>query len=148
MSRILSFTFIMLFTPLLPSFFFFIGLKLNYIDFYGITEYYNVIFVDQMPWIIYWISGVVLATLFSFSSKKFAAIILIVLTLSSTLMFIPTIAHDLSKDLFSKEPFQIVKKPWTYKGTLLYEGRDNYYLLNEENQRVMTFKKDEIDEAY
>ena len=106
------------------------------------------IFVDEISWLLYWISGLLFALLFLLPNKKVAGTVVILLTLSSAVMFVPTLSHDIAKSMLSKEPFHIVKKPWTYKGILLYEGRYNYYLLDEETQKTITFTKDEIDEAY
>lgn len=148
MTKILSFVFIASFSPLLPMFFFFLGVKLEYIDVYKIEEFYNVIFVDKISWVLFWSMGIVFAGLFVSPFKKVAGSLLIITTLASFFMFVSTIGHDVSKKLFAKENFHISKAPWTYSGILLYEGRYHYYLLNDENNRTITFKKDEIDEAY
>lgn len=148
MSKILSFIFLVLVTPLLPAFFFFIGIKLGYIDHYGIVEYFNVIFVDKISWILYWVIGIVFALLFMSPLKRLGGALFIILVLSSMSMFSSSFAHSVASNMYSKDPFYIKVIPWTYKGILLYEGRDNYYLLNDENSRTMTFKKEEVDEAY
>lgn len=148
MSKLLSFLFVSAVSPLLPTFLFFIGVKLGYIDYYGISEYYNVIFVDNMPWIAYWIYGVSFGVLVMLPYKRLVGALYIVAAIISATMFIPSISLKVSTKLFAKESFHIVKKPWTYSGVLLYEGRDTYYLLNDENQKTMTFKKEEIDETY
>lgn len=148
MSRILSFIFLAVVTPLLPAFFFFIGLKVGYIDHYGIVEYFNVIFVDKISWMLYWTIGIVFALLFISPLKRFGGLLFIILVLSSMSMFSSSFAHSVASKMFSKDPFYIKVRPWTYKGVLLYEGRNHYYLLNNENNRTMTFKKEEVDEAY
>ena len=148
MSKILSFIFLAVITPLMPAFFFFLGIKIGYIDHYGIVEYFNVIFVDKISWLLYWSMGIIFALLFMLPFKRFAGFILITVIVASMSMLSPSLAHHVASDMFLKDPFYIKVKPWTYKGVLLYEGRDNYYLFNKENNRTMTFKKDEIDEAY
>ena len=148
MSKILSFIFLAVVTPLLPAFFFFIGIKIGYIDHYGIVEYFNVIFVDKISWILYWVIGIVFALLFMSPFKRIGGVFFTVLVLASMSMFSSSFALSVGSSMFSKDPFYIKVTPWTYKGILLYEGRDNYYLLNDENGRTMTFKKEEVDEAY
>jgi len=148
MSKLLSFIFISTFSPFLPAFFFFIGVKLHYIDSYGITEFYNIIFVDKISWDFFWTIGLVRALLFISPFKKLAGSLLILLTLGSMFMLISFIGHDVSYTLFAKKDFNIVKKPWRYSGVLLYEGRKNYYLLSDETKEMITFNKDKIDEAY
>lgn len=148
MSKILSFIFLTLVTPLFPAFFFFVGLKVGYIDFYNIEEYFNIIFVDQLSWTLYWIVGTIFAILFMLPWKRFAGSLLMALSLASMSMLFEGVALKVGTDMFAKDPFYIKKKPWTYKGILLYEGRDNYYLLSEENNRTMKFNKGKIDEAY
>jgi len=148
MSKLLSFIFISTFSPFLPAFFFFIGVKLHYIDSYGITEFYNIIFVDKISWDVFWTIGLVTALLFISPFKKLAGSLLILLTLGSMFMLISFIGHDVSYTLFAKKDFNIVKKPWRYSGVLLYEGRKNYYLLSDETKEMITFNKDKIDEAY
>jgi len=148
MSRILSFIFLVAVTPLLPAFFFFIGIQTGYIDHYGIVEYFNVIFVDKISWIAYWVSGLFFALLFMLPYKRLAGTVLIGFTVASMSMLLPKFSHDVAYKMFAKKPFHIKVKRWTYKGILLYEGREHYYLLSDDNNRTMTFKKDEIDEAY
>jgi len=148
MSKLLSFIFLAMVTPMMPAFFFFIGIKTGYIDHYGIVEYFNVIFVDKISWLFYWITGIVFAMLFMLPYKRMAGALFITVTLASMLMLFPSISYKVASGMFLKDPFYIKVKPWTYNGVLLYEGRENYYLFNKENNRTMTFKKDEIDEAY
>lgn len=148
MSKLLSIIFLVVVTPLVPAFFFFIGVKTGYIDYYGIKEYYNVIFVDKISWELFWYSGTVFAVLFMLPYKRFAGFIYITIVLASMSMLSPSIAHKVVFKMFSKEPFHIKVKTWTYKGVLVYEGRENYYLYKKETNRTLTFKKDEIDEAY
>ncbi len=148
MSRVLSFVFLTLVTPLLPAFFFFIGIKLGYIDHYEIEEYFNVIFVDKISWILFWIFGLSCAILFISPFKRVAALLIIASTLLAMATLIPAVGLSVGTQMFATEPFYIKQKPWTYKGVLLYEGRTNYYLLNDENNRTMIFNKGKIDEAY
>lgn len=148
MSKLLSFIFTTALSPLLPSFFFFIGIKLYYIDFYEITVYYNVLFVDNISWIAYWAFGLFMGFLFMLPSKKIAGTVLVVATLASWSLFVPSVAKDIAHDMFAKENYHIKKEPYTYSGLLLYEGRKNLYLFGDESQRTMIFQKDTIDEAY
>lgn len=148
MSRIITFVFLTVVTPLMPSFFFFIGVKLGYVDYYGIEEYFNVIFVDKISWLFFWAFGLATATLFISPFKRVAGLLLIVATVVGMTTLLPGIGKSVGNKMFAKEPFYIKQKPWTYKGVLLYEGRSNYYLLNEENNRTMIFNKGKIDEAY
>ena len=148
MSKVLTFLFLTLLSPLMPAFFFFVGIKVAYIDLYGIEEYFNVLFVDNMSWSFYWAFGVICAVLFMLPFKRLTGSLFVLITLVSMSMLIDHVGHDVGEKIFSKKPFYIKKKPYTYKGVLLYEGRHNYYLLNEENNRTITFNKGDIDEAY
>ena len=148
MSRVLNFLFLWAITPLFPSFFFFLGIKIGYIDSYEIVEYYNVIFVDQMVWPLYGLVGLLFAILFMTPFKRFAGAMFLLMCIASLSMLHEEFSQNVAEKMFVKNPFYIKKKPFTYKGKLLYEGRHHYYLFSDENNRTITFKKDEVDEAY
>jgi hypothetical protein len=148
MSKVLTFLFLAAVLPLLPAFFFFIGIKTGYIDYYGIEEYFNIIFVDKISWGLYWTFGLIFASLFMLPFKRLIGVLFALITVISMSMLIDGMAHKVGTEIFAKDPFYIKKKSFTYKGVLLYEGRDHYYLLNDENNRTMKFNKEIIDEAY
>lgn len=149
MSKVMSIIILGMILGLVPFFFFFIGLKVNYIDLYEIKEYYNVFFVEEISWPLYFILSLLLGVLFVLPKKSYlGGIVFTLITIASLASMHEDTAQNIGHKLFAKEKFHIKMKPWTYTGTLLYEGRDHYYLFNEENNRTITFRKEDIDEAY
>ena len=149
MSKLLSIMIIGSLLALVPFFFFFIGVKINYIDFYEIKEYYNVIFVDQISWKLFGVMALLLGLLFALPKKLYfsGTIFLIVMFLSMATLH-DAIGKRAGDRLFSKQKRHIKIGQWTYSGTLLYEGRNHLYLLSDEYNKTLTFQKDKIDETY
>ena len=149
MNKILSIILIGAILAIVPYFFFFIGFKINYIDTYQIKEYYNIIFVDNMPWDLYSYTALVLGVLFVIPRKLYVgAIVFLLLTGVSLAMFVPSVTKKVANDLFTKKNFHIKKGKHLYKGTLLYESRNHYYFLKDDTNRTIKFKKAEVEETY
>ena len=149
MSKILSIVFIGALLALIPFFFFFIGLKIHFIDPHQIKEYYNAIFFYNMPWEMCGYLGLVLGILFVLpKSLYYGAFVFLAVLGASLTMFIPSVVDDVSHELFIKKSFHIKKGKHLYKGTLLYEGQDHYYFVKDDTNRTITFKKEEVDETY
>jgi len=116
----------------LLDFLYFIGLKLHYFDYYHISEYFNVIFVDNQNFYIlipsFFIVGYLM--LYNKFSKIFIRIYILCILISISTLYEP-IGNYLAKSAFMKEnqTFQIGSTKFT--GDLLYKGRKNTYIYRK-----------------
>lgn len=129
------------------DFFFILGIFLNYIQAQGIDVYYNVLFADHQSFILFFSGVLVFGYLFLFfRSTKIAAIIFAICFTIVNLTQIPSIGHDVGAMLLAQEDKVITVGSHTYIGTIVYKGRDTVWFYDEELEKIITFKKEEVSE--
>ncbi len=130
---------------LLLDFLFFVGIKINYIDFYKIREYYNVLFVDHQSYILFVLFSIIFG--FCFMQKKTGKIfayIYIILVFVSCLTFFPTVGKNIGEFLFRKNNLEFKLGRFKFKGDLLYRGRKNSYIYRKDLNKIIKLKNSEF----
>lgn len=149
MSRIIWALIMGIILALVPFFFFFVGIKIHYLDFYEIKEYFNILFVDYLPWPFFWLAVLLLGALFVLPRKHTASgTVLLLLFIGSLTSLHPKVGHELGMKLLSTPHFHIKEGRFIYSGILLYQGRTKLYMYSQEHNKTLTFTKEKIDEAY
>lgn len=129
----------------LLDFIVFIGLKLNYIDFYNIKEYFNVFFFDNQPFLAIAILSLCFGYFLLYTPLRKAMQILYLLTLLVFLsVFIPNVSQNLGKRLFMQKELNFMLGKVEFKGDMLYVGRNLYYIYRNDLQKTIRLKKDEV----
>jgi len=130
---------------LILDFLVFIGIKTNYLDYYHIKEYYNVLFVDHQNYIILVIISFVFGYLMmqKKSAKAFAFfyIFLIVLSFST---FLTPIGRSIGEYLFRKNDLVFRLGKVKFSGDLLYKGRVYTYIYRKDINKVIKLKNSEL----
>jgi hypothetical protein len=122
----------------LLDFLYFIGLKLHYFDFYHISEYFNVIFIDNQNFYLllpsFFIVGYLM--LYSTLAKVFIRIYILCILISISALYQP-IGNYLAKSAFMKEnqTFQVGSR--TFNGDFLYKGRRNTYIYRKDLSKTI-----------
>ncbi|MEA3523755.1 MAG: hypothetical protein U9R50_12385 [Campylobacterota bacterium] len=126
---------------------FFLGIKLHYLDYYEIDEYYNILFADHQN-LLYLIPLVILTGLVTMyiNSTKFILSVLGVVTAITLLVFIPSIGERVGAYVLQKDNVRYEDARYIYKGTLYYEGRYKITLFDDELQRLITLDKKDLKE--
>ncbi len=129
----------------LLDFLLFIGLKINYFNTYNIGEYFNVIFVDnQNVWLIVALSFLFgYLMLYSKLSKFFDTFYIILLILFASTLYEP-IGKRVGEEIF-REKNKIFEVSGTkFRGDLLYEGRNYYYIKRDEIKSAIRLSKEDV----
>ncbi|MFK5881656.1 MAG: isoleucyl-tRNA synthetase [Sulfurospirillum sp.] len=128
----------------LIDFLYFIGIKLNYFDFYKITEYFNIIFIDNQNFYFiipsFFIVGYLV--LYCRFSKIFIRIYILTIVLAFASIYEP-VGHYFGKLEFMKENLSFQVGAIKFKGDLLYVGRRYIYIYRKDILKtVKILKKD------
>ena len=129
------------------DFFLILGIFLNYIRPQEIDIYYNILFADNQN--LWWFSAGVLIFGYMFvflKNPKIPVFVFIISFAFVNLVQIPSIGKDVGTMLLAQEDkvFSIGKH--TYIGTIVYIGRDTVWFYDDELNKIITFKKEEISE--
>ena len=127
------------------DFLYFIGLKLNYFDFYKIDVYFNVLFIDNQNFYILIPVSLVLGYLLMYSPfiKVFMKIYIITILLFVTTIYEP-IGKTLGESVFLKENQRYKLGTTTFSGATLYEGRESIYIYRKEISKTIKLSINEV----
>ena len=132
---------------LAPIFTLFVGIYNNYFSFYGINEYFNVIFVDNVPFL--WLLPVFFIFGYCFFyapfRKIFRAFYLLLLVLCA-LSWYPDFGRSLGEAYFMSKPLEMdlssnLQNEQKISGKVLYDGRREIYFLRSDNDKVVKISK-------
>ena len=145
-SRILgSFIIGFIFVSIL-DFLYFIGLKLNYFDFYDINIYFNVLFFDNQNFYILPFVTLIVGYLSMYSkfTKFFMKVYIGVIVLSGVTLYAP-VGKYLGELLFLKKNQSYKLGSTAFHGATLYEGRENIYIYRDKlSKTIKLLKKDVV----
>jgi len=134
----------MFFTFIL-DFFLFLGIKLNYIDFYEIDLYYNILFADNQNIYIYAILTTVLGFIITYVNNYKLSIGLIgFLLLLSSSTLIPNIGYGVGEALLMKKNVTYHDKKFTFIGDVYYDGRKQITFYDYELKKIILLKKKDL----
>ncbi len=132
----------------LIDFLYFIGIKLNYFNFYNINVYFNAIFIDNQNFYLiipsFFIVGYLV--LYCKFSKFFTRIYMIVIILAFVTIYEP-IGHYFGKLQFMKENQSFQVGDIKFKGDLLYKGRKYIYIYRKDISKSIKILKKDLKET-
>lgn len=127
------------------DFFLFLGIKLNYIDHYGIDVYYNILFADHQCLLIYLAMSLFLGYMTTYYSRpKVTALLLAGLFITVLLTLIAPIGHEVGRALLMKSDQTLHDARYSYHGDIYYDGRDMVYFYDDELHELITLSKKEL----
>ena len=129
----------------LLDFLYFIGIKLNYFDFYKIREYFNVIFVDNQNFILLFLSCFIVGylTLYSKFSKLFTRIYIITIFIAASSIYEPIGRYFGESEFMQKEQTFILGNI-KFQGNILYKGRKYSYIYRNDLSKTIKLSNDEV----
>jgi len=131
----------MFFTFIL-DFFIFLGIKLNYIDFYDIDVYYNILFADNQSFILYAIFSAIIGYLVIYvNNNKVSAIILGILFSITALTLVPPIGHKVGEMILMQKNTTLQDERRTYVGDIYYDGRSRVTFYDYNLKKVINLDK-------
>lgn len=127
------------------DFLYFIGLKLNYFDFYKIDVYFNVLFVDNQNFYLLLPLSFVVGYMLMYSklAKQLLKIYVIIIILSAITLYEP-IGKSLGETVFLKDNQRFKFGSTTFSGATLYEGRTDIYIYRKDLVKTVKLDKNRV----
>ncbi len=134
-----------MFITFIIDYFIFLGVKINYFDFYEIDIFYNILFADNQNFFIFF--G--LSFLFGFiviyiANKKLTILLISILTLISITPLFSNIGRSLGKMMFMKKNITYNETKYSFTGDVYYDGRTTIHFYDNELKKIIILKKDKL----
>lgn len=127
------------------DFFLFLGIKLNYIDFYKIDVYYNILFADNQNIFIYLFFTIIFGFLITYvKNTKLGIIVIAGLFVLSLTTLIAPIGHQVGSMILKSDNMRFHDSRHTYKGDVYYNGRQQITLHEYDLQKIITLNKKDL----
>ena len=134
-----------IFFTFILDFFIFLGIKLNYIDFYEIDLYYNILFADNQCFILYAIFSAIIGYVVIYvNNNKVSAIVLGTLLFITSLTLIPPIGYQLGEMMFMQKNATLQDERHTYVGDIYYDGRTRVTFYDYNLKKVINLDKNRL----
>ncbi len=133
-----------MFITFILDFFLFLGVLLNYINFYNIDLYYNILFADNQNGYLFFGLSIILGYIVVYvQNYKISLITVGVLSILVLLTLFEGIGHSVGKAMFMKENSVLESSKRTYIGDILYDGRKEITFYDHKlNKTIKIDKKD------
>ncbi len=137
----------MFFTFLL-DFFLFLGMYLHYIQALEIPLYYNIFFVDNQSFLLFFGVSFLLGFTLMYLGQKVSLLLIgsLFLVVFSTL--IEPIGFKIGTILFTQKEKTLYTKKFQYRGEIYYEGREEIYFYDTKLDKMLAFEKNKIKELH
>lgn len=127
------------------DFFIFLGIKLNYIDFYEINLYYNILFADHQNIYLFSIVSIVLGFIVIYiNNNKVSVSVIGFLSLLALSTLIPNVGNSLGESMFMTKGTTLKDSKYTYHGDIYYNGRKQITFYDYELKKVILLDKKEL----
>jgi hypothetical protein len=127
------------------DFFIFLGIKENYIDFYKIDLYYNILFADNQNIFIYLLFTALFGYLVLYiDSNKMKLSIIGTFFIASVSTLIPSVGHELGAALFMQKNQTFHSKKYSFRGDVYYVGRKNITFYDYDLEKTILLTKEEL----
>ncbi|WP_294962783.1 hypothetical protein [Sulfurimonas sp.] len=134
-----------IFFTFILDFFVFLGIKHNYIDFYEIDLYYNILFADHQNIYFFAITSLVIGFIFTYiNNTRLSFIVIGLLSVVSLSTLIPTVGYSLGEKLLMKKNITYNDAKYTYVGDVYYDGRTQITFYDYSLEKTILLKKDLI----
>lgn len=134
-----------IFFTFILDFFIFLGIKLNYIDFYEIDLYYNILFADNQSFVLYTIFSAIIGYVVIYvNNNKVSAIILGTLLFITSLTLIAPIGYQLGEMMFMQKSATLQDEKHTYVGDIYYDGRTRITFYDYNLKKVINLDKNRL----
>jgi len=129
------------------DFFIFLGIKINYIDFYEIDLYYNILFADNQNIYVYAIFTIIIGYLVMYNnSTKLKVSVISFLSFLSILTLVHPIGYALGEMILMKKNKVFKDSHHIFRGNIYYNGRDKITFYDREIDKIIILKKKELIE--
>lgn len=114
----------------------FVGLKTSYFDYYGVNEYFNIIFVDSVPWLFVLPISFVFGYLVLYTPfRKFMRVFYIVILLAAATSWHEDIGKRVGEMLFMKPANLKEAKADRINAVEIYKSRGKIYYFDKNSHK-------------
>ena len=129
----------------IADFFLFLGLKLNYFDFYEIEIYYNVLFADNQNFILYFFLSIIFGSVVIFiANNKLTLMMLSMVTLLAIAPLFSSVGKKLGSYMFMKKDKTYRDAKHTFVGDVYYDGRTTIHFYDKELNKMILLQKNKL----
>jgi len=137
-----------MFITFILDFFLFLGIFQNYIRTQEIDLYYNILFADNQNIFLFIFMSILLGYITLYQSKKIAIFVIGILSILSLSTLITPIGNTVGEVLLQTKDVSIQMQRFSYRGDILYEGRDTITFYDYRFKKVLNLEKNKIVGEY
>ena len=137
-----------MFITFILDFFLFLGVFQNYIRTQDIDLYYNILFADNQNIFLVLLMSMFLGYITLYQSKKIALITIGILSFISLTTLITPIGESVGEILLKEKDISIQMQRFSYKGDILYDGRQTIIFYDYKLDKVLNLEKNKIVGEY
>ncbi|MCK9473833.1 hypothetical protein [Sulfurimonas sp.] len=145
MNKALQAFFTGMFITFILDFFLFLGILLNYINFYNIDLYYNILFADNQNGYLFFGLTLILGYIVVYlNNNKISLFIIGVLSFLVLLTLFHPIGNSIGEFMFMKKETILETSKRTYNGDILYEGREQITFYEHNLNKIIKISKKDL----
>ncbi len=148
MSKVIQALLSGVFFTFILDFFILLGVKLHYINFYGVQVYYNILFADHQNIFLFLFFSLIIGFLVMYANTKTALIVIGSLFVLSFSTLIPPIGKIVGEMMLMKKNVTLKTDKFSYHGNIYYDGRKTITLYDNELKKVIILNKNKIQGQY
>lgn len=134
-----------MFITFILDFFLFLGVQLNYINFYNIDLYYNILFADNQNGYLFFGLTLILGYIIVYlNNYKISLLVTGVLSFLVLLTLFQSIGHSLGEALFMKKNTILETTKRSYSGDILYDGREYITFYEHNLNKIIKISKKDL----
>jgi hypothetical protein len=137
MSRFIQALLSGIFFTFIIDFFIFLGIKQNYIDFYNIDLYYNILFADNQNIFIFMAVSIIFGFLIIYLNNiKLTLITIGIFFVLSLSTLIEPIGYKIGEMMLMKKDINLYDAKYHYNGDIYYNGRKELTFYDNELKKL------------
>jgi len=134
-----------MFITFILDFFLFLGLFLNYINFYDIDLFYNILFADNQNGYLFFTLSIVIGYIAVYiNNYKVSLITVGVLSSLVLLTLIEGVGHSVGEAMFMKKNSVLNGSNRVYTGDILYNGREEITFYDYKLNKIIKIDKKDL----
>lgn len=134
-----------MFIVFILDFFLFLGIFINYIDFYKVDLYYNILFADNQNLYLFFGLSIVLGFLVLYlKNYKISLSIIAVLSIATLSTLTQDIGRSLGEDMLMTKNTTLKTQKHLYVGDIIYEGRQKITFYDYNFKKTVVLDKKDL----
>ncbi|MBW6488230.1 hypothetical protein [Sulfurimonas sp.] len=134
-----------MFITFILDFFLFLGILLNYIDFYKVDLYYNILFADNQNGYLFFGLSIVLGFLVVYlKNYKISLVTVAILSVAALSTLTEGIGRSVGESMFMTKNTTIKTQRYLYVGDIIYDGRQTITFYDYNFKKTVVLEKKDL----